>query len=102
MRRGVVVAAAVTALVAARADGQSPTDAGPHFEVASVKNSPSPFAPAPGGGPSKLLFGVRVVPGGRMAAVASLQTLILRAYGIQEFQLEGGPKWLTTDYYDIS
>lgn len=103
MRRSVIVAAAVTLLAAVTgASGQTAADAAPHFEVASVKASPNPFAPAPGGGPSKLLFGIRVMPGGRVMAVASLQTLILRAYGIKEFQLEGGPKWLTTDYFDIS
>lgn len=103
MRSSVIVAAAVTVLAAAtRASGQAAADAAPHFEVASVKTSPNPFAPAPGGGPSKLLFGVRVLPGGRLVAVASLQSLILKAYGIKEYQLEGGPKWMTTDYFDIS
>jgi len=31
-----------------------------------------------------------------------LQALILRAYGIRQYQIEGGPSWLTTDYFDIS
>jgi uncharacterized protein (TIGR03435 family) len=102
LRTNVAVAAAVMVLVAAAADGQSPADSTAHFEVASVKTAASPFAPAPGGGPSKLLFGVRALPGGRLVAVASLQMLILRAYGIKEYQLEGGPAWLSTDYFDIS
>src|SRR5689334_8317249 len=105
MRTGVTVATVLVLVAAAggqRLDAQAPAAGEPRFEVASVRNSPNPFAPAPGGGPSKLLFGVRVMPGGRMTAVASLQMLILRAYGIKEFQLEGGPKWLTTDYFDVS
>jgi uncharacterized protein (TIGR03435 family) len=31
----------------------------------------------------------------------SLQTLILQAYGVLDFQIEGGPKWMDTDRFDI-
>jgi uncharacterized protein (TIGR03435 family) len=107
MRTGVVVAAAVMVLVAARADGQSPADSAAPFEVASVKPGISPYeagrAAAAGGGNFTFPFvGVRVQPGGRLIANTTLQGLILRAYGIKDYQLEGGPKWLTTDYFDIS
>jgi uncharacterized protein (TIGR03435 family) len=105
MRKLVVAACAMVVLVAGpatRASGQSAAGAAPRFEVASVKSVPSPFAATPGGGAISLPFGVRVQPGGRLIAMANLQMLILRAYGIQEYQLEGGPKWLTTDYFDIS
>ena len=104
MRRIVAVAACgMVVLNADRANSQSPAAAEPRFEVASVKSSPSPFAATAGGGAiSFASFGVHVQPGGRLAAVATLQMLVLRAYGIQDYQLEGGPKWLTTDYFDIS
>jgi len=110
-RRGVVAVAIVTVLAVVvpgvRASGQSQAAAEPRFEVASIKSSMSPYdagraAGAGGGRVSFPFFGVRVQPGGRLVAVANLQALILRAYGIQEYQLEGGPKWLTTDYFDIS
>jgi uncharacterized protein (TIGR03435 family) len=94
----------------ARLAGQSPPPAGPRFEVASIKPGKSPaeigraMAVAGGGGGQIAfpVFGVRVQPGGRLVGTANLQTLVLRAYGIREYQLEGGPKWLTTDYFDIT
>ena len=110
MRRlGVVTAVVVVVLVAAghRAGAQAPAAAGtPRFEVASVKPGTSPIdagrAAGAGGRVSFPFFGIRIQPGGRLQAVANLQTLILRAYGIKAYQLEGGPKWMTTDYFDIS
>jgi uncharacterized protein (TIGR03435 family) len=113
-RVGVVVTVLVVALVASarmRVAGQSapPADGGLRFEVASIKTAMSPAemgraAVASGAGPGGgfLNFGVRVQPGGRLVGIANLQALILRAYGIRVYQLEGGPKWLTSDYFDIS
>ncbi|HEV8395762.1 MAG TPA: TIGR03435 family protein [Vicinamibacterales bacterium] len=108
-RRGVVVAGVVVVLALApgvRVRAQSAA-AVPHFEVASIKSAVSPYeagraAGAGGGRVSFPFFGVRVQPGGRLIAVANLQALILRAYGIREYQIEGGPTWLTTDYFDIA
>ena len=108
MSRGFVVAAGVMmALVMVRAHDQSTADAAPHFEVASIKPGIGPAAAAraaaAGGGKFTFPFvGVRVQPGGRLIANTTLQGLILRAYGIQGYQLEGGPTWLTTDYFDIA
>jgi len=31
----------------------------------------------------------------------SLQTLIVEAYGVLDFQIEGGPKWMDSDRFDI-
>ena len=105
-RRFVVVAAGVmVAMVAARAHGQSPAAAAPRFEVASVKPSISPFdagRAAGGGRVSFPFFGVRTQPGGRLQALANLQGLILTAYGIESYQIEGGPKWMTSDYFEIT
>jgi uncharacterized protein (TIGR03435 family) len=107
MRSGVVVAAAVMVLVSARTGAQSSADAAPHFEVASIKPGLSPAdagrAAAASGGKFTFPFvGVRVQPGGRLIANTNLQGLILRAYGIRGYQIEGGPTWLTTDYFDIA
>jgi uncharacterized protein (TIGR03435 family) len=107
MGSGFVVAAAVMVLVAARADAQPAADASPHFEVASIKRGLSPAdagrAAAASGGTFTFPFvGVRVQPGGRLIANTNLQGLILRAYGIESYQVEGGPAWLTTDYFEIA
>lgn len=105
-RHFVVAAGVMVALVAARANAQSPA-AAPRFEVASVRPGMSPMdagraAGASGGRVSFPFFGIRTQPGGRLQAVANLQTLIMRAYGIKAYQLEGGPKWMSTDYFDIT
>ena len=111
-RVGVVVTVLAVAMVAwasvrPAAQSAAPADGGLRFEVASIKPGMSPAemgraAAAAGGRFSLPFMGVRVQPGGRLVATANLQTLIVRAYGIKEYQLEGGPKWLTTDYFDIS
>lgn len=104
-RRFVVAAGVMVALAAARASTQSPA-AAPRFEVASVKRGMSPFdagrAAGAGGRVSFPFFGVRTQPGGRLQALATLQGLIVTAYRIESYQVEGGPAWLTTDYFDIA
>ena len=104
----VVVAACVMAVFGAdRAIAQSPAAGEPRFEVASVKPGLSPAdaarAAAASGGTFTFPFvGVRVQPGGRLIANTTLQGLILRAYGIESYQVEGGPAWSTTDYFEIA
>jgi len=45
---------------------------------------------------------VRLTPGGRLVAQnATLQQLITTAYQIRDFQLFGGPSWLTSEHFDI-
>src|ERR1043165_7994131 len=107
MRSGFVVAAAVMLLVAAPTDPQPAADAAPHFEVASIKPglSPADAGRAAAASGRKFTFpfvGVRVQPGGRLIANPTLQGLVLRAYGIESCQVEGGPAWLTTDYFEIA
>jgi uncharacterized protein (TIGR03435 family) len=120
MRRFGAVACVLLAVAADRASGQTTPAAEPpadrnaareerRFEVASVKpgTSPADYARAVtsgrGGGPVPFPFiGVRFQPGGRMVANTNLQGLILQAYGIRSYQIEGGPTWLTTDYFDIN
>jgi uncharacterized protein (TIGR03435 family) len=100
-----ITVAAVASLAAlaplrtvATAAGQTaagrPTPAAPagrlQFEVASVRPSSSDS-----------VMNVRPLPG-RLTADATLQVLMQYAYGVQPFQIAGGPNWLTTARYDIT
>jgi beta-lactamase regulating signal transducer with metallopeptidase domain len=74
---------------------QSPAPApspSPTFAVASIKPNKSGDR------------GMRIMyePGGRFTATnISLKALIHFAYGVQDFQISGGPTWLESDKYDI-
>lgn len=70
--------------------GQS-TGHPPEFEVASIKPS--------GEGTQSVIYRL---PGGRFKAQkATLQALITFAFGISQYELAGGPKWLDADRFDI-
>ncbi len=64
----------------------------PEFQAASIKlNTENP--------PNRMQ---RPFPGGRWSSRnAHLQMIILTAYGIQPYQLIGGPNWMTSDGFDI-
>jgi uncharacterized protein (TIGR03435 family) len=73
-------------------------DTHPTFEVASIKQNTSVV-----GDPTQHPMGVRMEPGGGMRAQnAPLMLLIQRAYGVQAFQVVGGPAWRNTTGYDIA
>lgn len=77
--------ASLVALSACGAFGQS-------FEVASVKRNKSGD---PGGR-------TELQPGGRFRAVnVTVRQLLPRAYGVQDFQIVGGPPWINSDRFDI-
>jgi bla regulator protein blaR1 len=77
------------ATVIVTAAGQAPP---PQFEVASVKPNKS--------GDGRMMLGVQ--PGGRFTATnVALRMLIRNAYQLQDFQIVGGPDWLTSDRFDI-
>jgi uncharacterized protein (TIGR03435 family) len=61
----------------------------PEFEVAAIKPSVS-----------QRIMNVRPLPG-RLTADASLQILMEYAYGVQPFQVVGGPNWMTSERYQI-
>ena len=64
----------------------------PSFEVASVK--PSSIAVSNGQ--------IRQAPGGRVIANnASLKFLIRIAYRVRDFQIIGGPGWITADRWEV-
>lgn len=72
---------------------QSSAQASPKFDVASIK----PAAPT-----EHFMFGVRLMPGGGInAANVTLKLLIQNAYGVDDFQISGGPGWIETARYNI-
>ena len=78
------------------------------FEVASVKPALSPAElgrlAAQSGGPAQFpRFGISTQPGGRFSAgTSTLKALIVEAFEVRDYQIEGGPAWLTTDYFEIT
>jgi uncharacterized protein (TIGR03435 family) len=64
----------------------------PSFEVASVKRNNS--------GDGNVSRGMQ--PGGMTFVNAPLRQLIIAAYGVQPFQIIGGPAWMTSDRFDIA
>lgn len=84
-------AVVVTSAMLARGAAQTPTS--PSFEVATVKPNKSgePF------------IRMQVLAGGRVDAQnMPVAELIRMAYGVQPFQVEGGPGWINTDRFDIT
>jgi uncharacterized protein (TIGR03435 family) len=61
----------------------------PQFEVASIKPSLN-----------NSLMNVRPFPG-RLTADATLQILVQYGYGVQPFQVAGGPAWIQSDRYQV-
>ncbi len=72
------------------ADWQTEAGAKKAFDVASVK-------PNDRGGRTL----VQALPGRLVMTNFSLRRLMLFAYGIQDYQLSGGPNWVASVYYDI-
>ena len=86
--------AGVGALKAGRLHAQAPAVPGaPHaFEVATVKRNLSGSDSA----------SARAQPGGRASVTNnSLRNIIRNAYGLQNFQIVGGPEWMNLDRWDI-
>jgi uncharacterized protein (TIGR03435 family) len=112
MRILTILAAAVIVLISGRgpALAQSSQVAGSErrFDVASVKPALSPaelgrLAAQSGGPPPMPRFGIDTQPGGRFtAATSTLKQLIAEAFEVRDYQIEGGPTWLSTDYFDIT
>ena len=62
----------------------------PAFEVASVKYNDRTAG-----------SWCRFLPGGRLSASSWVKQLIQIAWGVEDYQVSGGPGWLTTDWYAI-
>ena len=84
--------AVATAAGQAPAGRQTPAERTPRpqFDVASIRPSSSDS-----------IMNVRPLPD-RLTADATLQVLMQYAYGVQPFQIVGGPGWLTTTRYEIN
>lgn len=103
-----LVIGGISAVVAQSAQGP---DTERRFDVASVKLSLSPAEAGAAAGraaatgqpaPASPIFGIRTQPGGRFLAGASLKQFIANAYEVKDYQIDGGPKWLTSDYFEIT
>jgi bla regulator protein BlaR1 len=83
----------IGALHAPRLRAQSPQVApdGPTFEVASVKPNSS----------GDRRVAMQNQPGRFLATNVTLHMLIRNAYQLQEFQISGGPGWISSDHFDI-
>ena len=80
------------------ADAIQAQDRPPAFEVASVKPS-NPSAT----GPLGMFPMVIPAPNGRLTATnIPLRVLVRMAYGVQDFQIEGGPSWQMSQRFDIT
>src|SRR5260221_8999242 len=79
---------------ALRVPAQSPGQANrPAFEVASIK----PSNPSPGPNDRRAFES-----NGRYTATGlSLTALVSIAYGVQGYKISGGPRWMSSDRYDI-
>jgi uncharacterized protein (TIGR03435 family) len=85
---------AVRGLVAQGKALDAPPYAGARFEVASIK----PFKSD--NGMMQMQLGVQL---SRFTSSGMpLRQLMMFAYGVQPFQIEGGPNWLTTERFEIT
>jgi uncharacterized protein (TIGR03435 family) len=77
-------------LIVGVAGAQQPS---PSFDAASIKQNRSALDSNGGGG---------IRPGGKVSASnAPVRVLILMAYGLQDYQLSGGPAWVASTGYDV-
>jgi uncharacterized protein (TIGR03435 family) len=80
---------------------KAPPVSTPRFEVASVKPA------APGARPGRVAYaanGARINtdPGLLSIPSISLKDLIAAAYGIETYQISGGPAWVDSDQFEIN
>src|SRR5262245_31932515 len=80
---------------------QAPSASTPRFEVASIKRA-APDAPRPGR-VAYAVNGARINtnPGLLSIRSISLRDLIAAAYGIENYQISGGPPWVDSDHFEI-
>ena len=75
-----------------RAQAPPTTAAAPlSFEVASIKPNRS----------GDMRIGIRFQPGRFSATGATVKQLIGLAYDVRDFQISGGPSWISSDKFDI-
>ena len=89
-----VGAIAVITPIFAQSVPRPPAGGALRFEVASIKRNP--------GDAQKAFVLQRFLPGGGFEGFnVTLGSVIRLAYGLQDFQMVGAPKWVDTDRFDI-
>jgi uncharacterized protein (TIGR03435 family) len=89
-----VGAIVVAAPIFAQSVPRPPAGGALRFEVASIKRNT--------GDAQKAFVLQRFLPGGGFEGFnVTLGSVIRLAYGLQDFQMVGGPKWVDTDRFDI-
>jgi uncharacterized protein (TIGR03435 family) len=86
-------ACVLIALSCAPIRAQQTTGSAPKFDVVSIK----PTISNRGGGPGPFV----TITAGRLFARGPLQFFLLYAFGLQPFQLVGGPRWMAADRFDL-
>jgi uncharacterized protein (TIGR03435 family) len=76
--------------IAARFTSDVRAQAPPAFDVVSIKRN--------AGGPGMQM---RMAPGNMSALNVPVRQLIRQAYGLQDFQIVGGPDWVGTDRFNV-
>jgi uncharacterized protein (TIGR03435 family) len=69
-----------------------PAASSPSFEVASVKKAIR----------TNGYIVIDFYPGGRFHAIATPLMFVGLAYGLQDFQIDGAPPWLSSNFFEIS
>ena len=93
MRAGIYAIAGVGVVCGSGAWTQTADAKLPAFEVATIK----PIDPNKGGA-----VGFYSFPGGRVnVGFATVKILMFYAFNVQDFQIAGGPEWVSTEKYNI-
>ena len=67
------------------------------YEVATVK----PYKPVAGDGPGVIRMGIMNAPDSFSATGVTVKDLVSNAYGVQTYQVSGGPDWFSTERVEI-
>jgi uncharacterized protein (TIGR03435 family) len=86
----------------AAAQDAPPADAEARFEVASIRGADISARLAGAGGGPVPPIGVRTLPNGMNATLATVRMLLMSAYQLRDYQVIGGPGWMNSDRFDIS
>jgi uncharacterized protein (TIGR03435 family) len=97
----VVVTAFVASSVLSQSQVKAPPASSPQFEVVSIKPA------APGARPGRVAYaangaGINTDPGLLSIRSISLKDLIAAAYGVETYQISGGPAWMDSDQFEIN
>jgi uncharacterized protein (TIGR03435 family) len=83
----------------AQSSAQNATAAAPVFEyeVATIKT----YKPGLGEGPNMIRMGIMNAPDAFSATGVTVKDLVQNAYGVQNYQVSGGPDWFGTERLEI-